>query len=68
MELKFHDNYKEYDDRDLVNKIITKPYNEEAAAYLIYNRYNPLLSKLYRDIFQKILHGTSIVLVTYSNT
>ena len=34
MELKFHDNYKEYDDRDLVNKIITKPYNEEAAAYL----------------------------------
>ena len=53
MELKFHDNYKEYDDRDLVNKIITKPYNEEAAAYLIYNRYNPLLSKLYRDTFQK---------------
>ena len=55
MELAFHNNYKEESDKEIVEKIITVPYNEEAAAYLLYNRYDPLLFKLYRKIFDKNL-------------
>lgn len=53
MGLVFLYNYSDLDDKEIVNKIITKPYNEEAAAYLLYNRYDPLLHKLYRDVFDK---------------
>ena len=35
MELTFHNNYKEESDKEIVEKIITVPYNEEAAAYLL---------------------------------
>lgn len=55
MELTIHNNYKEESDKEIVEKIITVPYNEEAAAYLLYNRYDPLLFKLYRKIFDKNL-------------
>lgn len=51
MTLLFQYNYKEYSDKELVDKITTEPYNEEAAAYLIYNRYDPLLGKIYRKVF-----------------
>ena len=51
MRFVFKQNYSKMDDKEIVNQIITKPYDEEAAAYLIYNRYDPLLSKLYRDIY-----------------
>lgn len=53
MGLAFLNNYAELNDKEIVNKIINKPYNEEAAAYLIYNRYDPLLHKLYREIYDK---------------
>lgn len=53
MGLVFLNNYAELNDKEIVNKIISKPYNEEAAAYLIYNRYDPLLHKLYWNIFDK---------------
>ena len=53
MGLVFLNNYAELNDKEIVNKIINKPYNEEAAAYLIYNRYDPLLHKLYREIYDK---------------
>lgn len=53
MGLVFQNNYAELNDKEIVNKIINKPYNEEAAAYLIYNRYDPLLHKLYREIYDK---------------
>lgn len=53
MGLVFLNNYSELNDKEIVNKIINKPYNEEAAAYLIYNRYDPLLHKLYREIYDK---------------
>ena len=46
MELTFHNNYKEESDKEIDETIITVPYNEEAAAYLLYNRYDPLLFKL----------------------
>lgn len=53
MGLVFLNNYTELNDKEIVDKIINRPYNEEAAAYLIYNRYDPLLHRLYRDIFYK---------------
>lgn len=53
MGLVFLYNYSDLDDKEIVSKIINKPYNEEAAAYLIYNRYDPLLHKLYRGVFGK---------------
>jgi len=53
MGLVFLNNYAELNDKEIVNKIINKPYNEEAATYLIYNRYDPLLHKLYREIYDK---------------
>lgn len=53
MGLVFLNNYAELNDKEIVNKIINKPYNEEAAAYLVYNRYDPLLHKLYREIYDK---------------
>lgn len=51
MELIFKKRYEKLSDKEVVNKIITPPYNEEAAAYLIYNRYHPLLHKIYRKIY-----------------
>ena len=53
MGLVFLNNYAELNDKEIVNKIINKPYNEEAAAYLIYNRYDPHLHKLYMEIYDK---------------
>lgn len=51
MALTFQYNYHECSDKEIIDKIITLPYNEEAAAYLIYNRYAPLLGKVYCKVF-----------------
>lgn len=44
-------------DQQLVEKVTKVPIgeslNEEAIAFLLYNRYTPLLSKLYCYVFQK---------------
>lgn len=53
MNLSFRSHYAEFSDKELVEQIVNEPYNEEAAAYLIYNRYDPLLHKLYREIFDQ---------------
>lgn len=42
MELKFKDRYKDLSDKEIVDKIITKPYDEEGAVFLIYDRYEPV--------------------------
>lgn len=42
MELSFKDKYKKLSDKEIVDLIIAEPYNEEAATYLIYARYEPL--------------------------
>lgn len=42
MELSFKDKYKKLSDKEIVDLIIAEPYNEEAATYLIYDRYEPL--------------------------
>lgn len=42
MELKSMDKYGHLSDREIVDRIITEPYDEQAAVYLIYSRYRPL--------------------------
>lgn len=55
MELKFRFDYTVLKDKEIVNLIISKPYDEEAAVFLIYKRYNPLLFKLYRNAYNNDL-------------
>ncbi len=56
MKLAFHINYDDLTDRRLV-ELATKPKdgiaNEEGIAFLLYNRYDPLLTAIYKDIFSK---------------
>lgn len=51
MELHFHKKYKGFSDEEIFNRIIEPPHDEEAAAYLIYNRYAPLLRSIYQKVF-----------------
>ena len=55
MELSFKDKYKKLSDKEIVDLIIAEPYNEEAATYLIYDRYEPLCI----SICLKTLDGVS---------
>lgn len=48
----FHKKYKNHSDEEIVGSIIAVPHDEEAAAYLIYNRYAPLLRGVYRKVFE----------------
>lgn len=52
----FIDDYEKMTDQQLVEKVTKVPSgesaNEEAVAFLLYNRYTPLLTKLYRYVFQ----------------
>ncbi|MBQ0007152.1 MAG: hypothetical protein KBT40_00300 [bacterium] len=51
MQLPFAHIYKQLSDKEIVDKVVTAPYNEEAAVYLLFDRYNPLLVKIYRRVF-----------------
>lgn len=57
MILEFQHNYEGYTDRELVelvtNPMMGKRPNEEGVAFLLYKRYNPLLHKLYLEIYEK---------------
>lgn len=48
MEFQYRYNYKDLSDKQIVDKILALPHNEEAAAYLLHNRYDPLLQKVYK--------------------
>lgn len=50
MKLQYRTNYNDFSDKELVEKIIKPPHNEEAAAYLLHDRYNPLLKSVYQDL------------------
>lgn len=54
MELIFKHKYTSLTDKEIVTKIITLPYNEEAATYLLYDRYSPKFRKLCRDIYNNL--------------
>lgn len=55
--MAFHQNYEGYTDRELVELAILPPIgkkpNEEGVAFLLNNRYAPLLHKLYLEIYGK---------------
>lgn len=55
--MEFHHNYEDYSDRELVELAIQPPTgkkpNEEGVAFLLNNRYDPLLHKLYLEIYGK---------------
>ena len=44
--------YMTQSDKELVEAVIKIPPEEEAAVYLLYERYTPKLKKLYTDIYQ----------------
>ena len=46
MDLIFKNRYESLSDKEIIIKIITLPYNEEAAVYLLYDRYSPKFRKL----------------------
>lgn len=54
MDIIYHQQYDELDDRQIVN-LVLKEGNEEAMLYLIFKRYSPLLKKLcmryYKDLY-----------------
>lgn len=54
MKVAFAHIYKQLSDREIVDKVVTVPYNEEAAVYLLFDRYDPLLAKIYRRIFDDV--------------
>lgn len=53
MKLTFKDKYSDLSDKEIVGMILAEPHDEEAAAYLIYDRYEPLCLA----ICQKALDG-----------
>ncbi len=42
MKLSFKNKYEQLSDKEIVKEIITIPYDEEAATYLLYDRYDSL--------------------------
>lgn len=54
MELIFKHKYIDLTDKEIVSKIITLPYNDEAATYLLYDRYSPKFRKLCKDIYNNL--------------
>lgn len=57
MILEFQHNFESYTDRELVELVTQPPKNkrpnEEGVAFLLYKRYDPLLHKLYVEIYGK---------------
>lgn len=51
MESKFLEKYSNLSDKELVEKIIDVPHDDEAAAYLLQTRYAPLLRNIYQKVF-----------------
>lgn len=50
MGIQYRTKYGELTDKQLVDKVLNPPYNEEAVAYLLYDRYDPLLKSVYKDL------------------
>ena len=50
MEFQYRNNFEHLSDMQIVERITTCPHDEEAAAFLLYNRYNPLLHSVYNSL------------------
>lgn len=53
MGLHYKLDYSNLSDRQIVEKILAEPHDEEAAAYLLHDRYAPLLLNLYGRLTSK---------------
>lgn len=53
MEFQYRLDYSIFSDKQIVEKILAEPHDEEAAAYLLHDRYAPLLNSLYRYFTQE---------------
>ncbi|MBR4898940.1 MAG: hypothetical protein IKZ48_09160 [Prevotella sp.] len=53
MELQYKLDYTKFSDKQIVEKILAEPHDEEAAVYLLHDRYAPLLNSLYRYFTQE---------------
>ena len=51
MDFTFREHYRDLNDRQLIERITTPPHEEEAAVYLIYEKYSPKFRKLCRQIY-----------------
>ena len=49
MEFNASSRYTGLTDKELVSLVLNPPHNEEAAAYLLYDRYSGLLHKIYKN-------------------
>ena len=47
MDFQYKLDYSKLSDKQIVEKILAVPHDEEAAAYLLHDRYAPLLQKVY---------------------
>ena len=56
MPILYHRNYEKMADQQLVELILAVPHNEEAAAYLLYERYYNMLQGVYYNVL-KSLYG-----------
>ncbi len=50
MEFKYRNNYTDLTDKQIVKKVLVSPHNEEGVAFLLYNRYDPLLHRIYNEL------------------
>jgi RNA polymerase sigma factor (sigma-70 family) len=48
MNFRYRLEYDELSDRQIVEKILAEPHDEDAAAYLLHVRYAPLINKIYK--------------------
>lgn len=57
MEFQYRLNYKDLTEKQIVDMILEIPHNEEAAAYLLHDRYTNLLHSVYNkallDLYNK---------------
>lgn len=53
MDFQYRLDYSKLSDKQIVEKILAEPHDEEAAAYLLHERYAPLLKSLYRYCTQE---------------
>ena len=50
MDFAYRTAFNELTDKEIIGKILAIPHNEEAAAFLLHNRYAPLLHSIYNAL------------------
>lgn len=50
MKYQYRIDYNDLTDEQIVNNVLMPPHNEEGMVFLLYNRYNPMLRKVYKEL------------------